>query len=341
MKRISILPPGILLIILGLAVSVSSCKKDPKEEEVTGFAVTTKNANNVGRGWATMNGTVKADNNVCTMSFEYDVSTAYTHSVAAVPETVKGDTLKAVYANLTGLEPNTQYFFRLKAVYSGGTKYGSDGSFTTTALRGFNTTFNPGLVYGTVADIDGNTYKTIPIGEQTWMAENLKTTKLNDGTPVSYLPVATLWYNSKAPGYCWYNSDSLGYGALYNWHAASSDKICPAGWHVATDTEWNTLVTYLGGESSSGIKLKETGTAHWSVPNSGTTNESGFSALPGGYRASTGIYNSIKQKGYWWSSTASSETDGFYRSMGYNYNYVDRTAANKATGFSIRCVMDK
>ena len=334
------LPSVLLLVILSLSLAVTSCKKDEEEEETTGLTVTTKNALNVGRGWATLNGQIKTDNKTYTISFEYDVSTTFSNSVTGTPETVKGDTTKSIYANISGLNPGTEYFFRLKAESAGSIIYGSDMSFTTTALRGFNITFNPGLTYGSVADIDGNTYKTISIGTQTWMAENLKVTKYNDGTIIPFNPVATMWYSATTGGYCWYNSDSLGYGALYNWHAAGSDKLCPAGWHVPSDSEWSLLMTSLGGESGAGAKLKESGTIHWSVPNSGAANESGFSALPGGYRVNVGTYNSIKQKGYWWSATPSSSTEAYYRSMGYNYTNTDRTSTSKASGFSVRCLKD-
>ncbi len=340
MKQSHNLPPVLLLIILSLSLAVTSCKKDEEEEETAGLTVTTKDASHIGRGWATLNGQIKTDKNTFTISFEYDKSTTYGHSVTGTPETVKGDTTKSIYANLPVLEPNTQYYFRLKAVSSGGTTYGSDMSFTTTALRSFNITFNPGLVYGSVTDIDGNIYKTITIGNQTWMAENLKVTKYNDGTIIPFNPVAAMWYSATSGGYSWYNSDSLGYGALYNWHAAGSDKLCPAGWHVPSDAEWSILVTYLGGESGAGAKLKESGTVHWSVPNSGATNEPGFSALPGGYRNSAGTFNSIKQKGYWWSASAASSTEAYYRSMGYNYGNIDKTSTNKVSGFSVRCVKD-
>jgi len=340
MKQSNNIPSVLLLIILSLSLAVTSCKKDKEEEETAGLTVTTKNATNVGRGWATLNGQIKTDSYTYTTSFEYDVSNTYSHSVTGTPETVKGDTIKSVYANLSGLNPGTEYFFRLKAEYSGGIKYGTDISFTTSALRGFYITFNPGLVYGTVADIDGNSYKTITIGTQTWMAENLKATKFNDGTIIPFASVPIMWYAATSPVYCWYNSDSLGYGALYNWQAVSSKNVCPAGWHVPSDAEWSVLVTHLGGESVAGAKLKESGTAHWSVPNSGATNESGFSALPGGYRNSVSTFNSIKQRGYWWSSTEASSTEAYYRAMGYNYSNTDRTSAGKLSGFSVRCVKD-
>jgi uncharacterized protein (TIGR02145 family) len=148
-----------------------------------------------------------------------------------------------------------------------------------------------------VTDYDGNTYHTIRIGNQVWMAENMKTTKYSNGTEIPLVNTSGAWATLTATdkAYCWYNddlSDKETYGALYNWAAAmngeaSSDfnpsgvqGICSTGWHLPSSSEWSTLIAYLGGTSIAGGKLKETGTAHWSSPNTGANNESGFTALP-------------------------------------------------------------
>ena len=142
------------------------------------------------------------------------------------------------------------------------------------------------LTYGLLTDIVGNTYKTIKIGTQTWMAENLKTTKYNDGTDILNITNTTESINLSTPGYCWYLNDAYKYkniyGALYNWYVLNTGKICPAGWHVPSNLEWTTLTTYLGGDSVADRKLKETGTTHWINTYTGVTNSSGFTALPGG-----------------------------------------------------------
>ena len=172
--------------------------------------------------------------------------------------------------------------------------------------------FNPTITYGSTTDQDGNTYKTVTIGTQVWMAENLKTTKCIDNTSIPQVTDNTEWINLNTPGYCWYNNDADAnraiYGALYNWHAVNTDKLCPTGWHIPSNAEWITLRTYLGGEDIAGGKLKETGVSHWQIPDAGATNESGFTALPGGGRASIGIGFEGKFGGQgidcsWWSTT--------------------------------------
>jgi uncharacterized protein (TIGR02145 family) len=139
-----------------------------------------------------------------------------------------------------------------------------------------------------VTDYDGNVYPTVRIGTQLWMAKNLRTTRLKFGGTIQIVTDNTAWSNLTTPGYCWYNNDEAAnketYGALYNWYTIATTNLCPAGWHVPTDDDWEVLTTYLGGYNIAGDKLKEAGTAHWANPNTGATNETGFSALPGGSR---------------------------------------------------------
>ena len=154
----------------------------------------------------------------------------------------------------------------------------------------------------TVVDIDGNVYHTVTIGTQVWMVENLKTTKYNDGTAIPLVTDSAAWDELTTPGYCWYNNDSATYknpyGALYNWYAVSTGKLAPTGWHVPTDSEWAVLTTYVGntyygGLDSAGGALKSTDKTYWLSPNTGATNSSGFSALPGGFRDYVGTFYSI------------------------------------------------
>ena len=153
-------------------------------------------------------------------------------------------------------------------------------------------------------DGDGNNYPIVTIGTQTWMTENLKTTKYNDGTDIPLVIVDTAWNSLSTPAYCWYNNDfinKVNYGALYNWYTVSTSKLCPKGWHVLSDAEWTVLTTYLG--DNAGGKLKEAGFTHWSSPNTVATNESGFTALPGGFRWSSGYFYFVGYNGLWWSSS--------------------------------------
>jgi uncharacterized protein (TIGR02145 family) len=176
------------------------------------------------------------------------------------------------------------------------------------------------------------------------MAENLKTTKYSSGDPISNVTDGTAWSNLTTGAYCDYN-DSLGnsttYGKLYNWYTvADSRNVCPTGWHVSTDVEWTTLITYLGGELVAGGKLKENCATNWQSPNTGATNATGFTALPGGYRYDDGTFQSIGYSGFWWSSTAF-DTSAWYQYMYHNYTGVLKSYFNlKPSGFSVRCVMD-
>ena len=195
----------------------------------------------------------------------------------------------------------------------------------------------------TVKDNDGNVYKTVTIGTQVWMAENLKTTKYNDGTAIPLVTEDKAWDALTTPAYCWYKNDATvnknTYGALYNWYTVGTNKLCPKGWHVPTDAEWTTLTTYLGGESVAGGKLKETGTTHWESPNTGATNESGFKALSGGDRE-FGVFSYIGYSGYWWSATEINATEARYRSMNYHNGNVKRNSIFKKIGYSVRCLRD-
>jgi len=194
-----------------------------------------------------------------------------------------------------------------------------------------------------VIDVDGNEYSTVTIGTQVWMAENLKTTKFNDGTDIPFITSNTIWAGLTTPGYCYYDNswgNGLIYGALYNWYTVNTGKLCPTGWHVPTNEEWTTLITYLGSDTLVGGKLKETGTAFWLSPNRGATNETGFSALGGGYRSSSGPFNAIKTSGLFWSSSEYIwdlvTFIGLYRITSNTL----KSHADKPAGMSIRCIRD-
>lgn len=195
-----------------------------------------------------------------------------------------------------------------------------------------------------IKDGDGNVYTSITIGTQVWLKENLKTTKLNDGTAIPLVTDNDEWINSTTAAYCWFDNNINNknpYGALYNWNALNTGKLCPSGWHVATDTEWTSLVNYLGSESVAGGKLKENGTLHWLSPNTDATNESGFSALPGGYRYElTGGTHYLGTGGYWWSSSEESSLMAWRISMYNDYASVFKTSQNKIQGCSVRCNKD-
>jgi uncharacterized protein (TIGR02145 family) len=202
---------------------------------------------------------------------------------------------------------------------------------------------------------DGNEYNWVQIGDQVWMAENLK-----------YLPsvVGPETGSQTTPHYYVYGYNGTNvtdakatanyntYGVLYNWPAAMNGAassttnpsgvqgVCPTGWHLPSDAEWTELTDYLGGTSVAGGKLKETGTTHWKSPNSRATNETGFTALPGGYRYDYGTFDDIGYYGYWWSATGYGAVGAWYRIMLYYNSDVTRDDSGKELGFSVRCLRD-
>jgi uncharacterized protein (TIGR02145 family) len=188
-------------------------------------------------------------------------------------------------------------------------------------------------VAGTVTDYDGNTYKTISIGTQVWMTQNLKVKHYNNGTAITYSAGSV-----STGAYCYYATfDTAKYGLFYNFYAISGGTLAPTGWHVPTSADWTTLINYLGGTSAAGGALKESGTSDWMAPNTGATNSSSFNALPGGY--SNGTMNDITQDGNFWSSTASGS------SASYLYLYYGSASASlsvgpQTMGLSVRCVKD-
>ena len=197
---------------------------------------------------------------------------------------------------------------------------------------------------GTVMDWDKNVYHTVVIGKQTWMVENLKTTHYNDGIEI---PLITFAKKSPSPtivGYCWYNKDQNNgaiYGALYNWYAVDTKKLCPKGWHVPTAAEWDTLTTFLGGDYLAGGKIKEKGTTHWSAPNTGADNSSGFTALPGGYREDGGNFIGLGSTSHWWTSSAELDYYAHSRFINYNSPYMNGSNGSKSYCFSVRCIGGK
>ena len=255
--------------------------------------------------------------------------------------------------NLTGLLPTTKYYVRAFAVNQIGVSYSSLDSFITTKV----------CLTPTISDIDGNVYNTIAIGNQCWTKENVRVTKYNDGTLIpldnsggtSGSSTGQTW-GSRTTGartiYAHSQANLSTYGYLYNWYAAkgiaapgsiSYKNLCPTGWHVPSDGEWTTLITHLGGAGVAGGKLKSTGTTLWFSPNTGATNESEFTGLPGGGRNYDGSFYGIRNNAFFWSATEGGKFSAWYRNLSYNdgkvytHNYV---SSNKSVGASVRCLRD-
>jgi uncharacterized protein (TIGR02145 family) len=204
-------------------------------------------------------------------------------------------------------------------------------------------------VTGTVTDIDNNVYQTVKIGNQWWMAENLITTRYRDGVTIPNVTDDSQWENLTTGAWAYYNNDASNdgtYGKLYNWYAVDDTRgLCPEGWHVPSDDEWTMLVDFLGGREVAGGKMKSTRTdpdphPRWRSPNTGATNESGFSGLPGHSRFSDGSYGPIGYYGFWWSSTELTTVSAWFRVLFYNNGDVYRDYGYKRAGFSVRCLRD-
>lgn len=255
----------------------------------------------------------------------------------------------AFTASLSGLTAGTPYYVRAYAVNSVGIGYGAAVQFTTSG----------GATTGTVTDIDGNVYPTVRINNQWWMAENLRVTHYSNGDSIPRVTDNGTWAGLYSGAYCEFANDPAniaGYGLLYNWYAAvDSRKIAPAGWHMPTDDEWKTLEIYLGMNAqiadslnwrgtNEGGKLKETDTLHWSYPNIGATNSSGFAARGSSFRGYDGDFDSyLKGTGYFWTASQfpSYDTASAYgRHVAVFETKINRGGHVKQDGFSIRCLKD-
>jgi uncharacterized protein (TIGR02145 family) len=297
-------------------------------------SVTTGDVSNISTTTADCSGNVTADGGAAVTARGVCWSTSQ-NPTTSDSKTTDGTGVGTYTSNITGLSLNTTYYVRAYATNSVGTAYGEQRTFKTQEI-------NP--VFGSFTDSrDGNQYVTVTLGKQVWMAENL-----------AYLPSVSKPYSgSWSSPYCYvygYVGTSVTtakattnyqtYGVLYNWPAAL--EACPDGWHLPSDGEWTTLTDYLGGISVAADKLKEAGTTHWPSPND-ATNESGFTALPGGYRFDYDSGANFEGIGYhcdWWSSTEHNAIDAWYRGLGFNASYVGRYDNNEAFGFSVRCVRD-
>lgn len=233
----------------------------------------------------------------------------------------------------------------------------TNGQTDTTSLQITITTesVDPGIV----TDYDGNEYTTVKIGNQRWMVENLRVTHYRDGTSVPFIYLAASWALASNGAYCYYDlntSNIAEYGLLYNFHAVDNAKgLAPEGWHVASSEEWKEMEMYLGMTqeqadltlwrgTDEGGKLKETGTTHWDNPNTGASNETGFTAIPGGWRSPyDGSFGGIGEFTSFWTSTGTTSSNSTYattRSLNNTEARINRSGSLRVTGQSVRCVKD-
>lgn len=314
-----------LLFIL-LSIILISCKKD---DNISLPVVETYSPLYISSTAATIGGDVKSDGGsndiTCGIYIRQNSETSGTKFQ------ISSDT-GIFLVQVSGLIANTQYYVKAYARNAKGESLGDEVNFTTP---------------GTITDYDNNIYGTVKIGNQMWMAKNINTTHYLNGEVITTTTPSALDISAEnSPKYQWsYGGDDankLIYGKLYTWFAINDPrKVCPQGWHVPADAEWTTLETTLGGYYIAGSKLKEAGNSHWISPyNLDATNESCFSALPGGYRSQTGGFSLIGNYGYWWSSTEGDAINGWVRSISVQDIQITRTNFNKRSGASVRCIKD-
>jgi uncharacterized protein (TIGR02145 family) len=216
-----------------------------------------------------------------------------------------------------------------------------------------NSTIHPGAteICGNAIDencngqIDESCFPSVTICNQTWMLKNLEVDLYRNGDPIPQVTDPIEWQTLTTGAYCYYNNDSASYaatyGKLYNWYAINDPRgLAPAGWHIPSDTDWTTLTTCLGGVALAGGAMKETGIIHWASPNTGATNISGFTALPGGSRDINGTFYGIGYYAYWWSFSEFIQGYAWLRNLYFLYSSILRNGYDKRNGFSVRCIKD-
>lgn len=310
-----ILPLAVILLTL-----IYSCRKEDQEPPT----IVTVNVSAITYSSAISGGDIISDGGEDINSRGVCWGTEQTPTISD-NKTTDGTGVGKYSSNITGLSTNTKYFLRAYAINNIGTAYGETKSFIT---------LNEDL---TVTDIDGNIYKTVTIGTQVWMAENLKTTKYRNGDPITNVN-GEQWDNLTTGAYCLYNNNEDNrstYGLLYNWYAADDSRnICPEGWHIPTYKEWETL-------ASTGMELKELGTTHWISPNNCYPNNSGFTGLPGGNCGFDGDFNGLTEDGYWWTADEENNENAWISMMSHiNLGLSGWVDGDKWIGTSIRCIKD-
>lgn len=276
-------------------------------------------------------------------------------------------TINAAQSGITlnNLTPASAYEFQMRtkcnnnpdefSPYSALNVFNTGSSGTTLHSCGSENVHNEELTYGSLTDQQGNNYRTIVIGTQEWMSENLNTGLYRNGEPVNNITGTSQWQNTTTGAWCYYNNDiqlECPYGKLYNWYAVTDSRnLCPTGWHIPTDTDWNILIQYLdslylsaanGSQSdSAGGKIKNSGITYWSSTNVGDSNSSGFSGLPAGNRSSTGSFSNLYNYTNWWTASQNTSSTSWSRSLRYFNSDVYRLSSNKTTGFSVRCLKDQ
>ncbi|MFO8022781.1 MAG: fibrobacter succinogenes major paralogous domain-containing protein [Perlabentimonas sp.] len=340
-----------IALVVTTSLLLSSCEK---ENEISVPVLTTAEVTEITQSTAISGGNI-TDNGGGTVTSRGVCWSTSQNPTISDNKTDDSDGTGSYSSSITNLEPNTLYYVRAYATNSAGTSYGNQVNFQT---------IENSIIYGDgITDIDGNEYITVIIGEQEWMAENLKTSKYSNGDEIPNITGWTDWGNLTTGGWSHYDNEPSRdetYGKLYNWYAVIDTRgLCPAGWIIPSDNNWKQLEMYLGMTqeqanstggrgTDEGGKMKSISTEpnphpRWDSPNTGATNERGFSGLPGGYRSGNGNFFFIGEEGLWWSiSDIEHPTlpSAWNRRLVNAHSKVTRSTSDKQNGFSVRCLKD-
>ncbi|MBN2610558.1 MAG: hypothetical protein JXB00_03290, partial [Bacteroidales bacterium] len=332
---------NLVLFLMGLMPCVTIVAENPICYAIQALCdtdslpvITTENIDNITPTTATIGGNVISDGGATIISKGVCWSTSPNPDITN-NITLDGDGVGTFVSNLTGLLPNTTYYIRAYATNNAGVGYGNEVSFTTVLHE---------IINGTTDGESGFAYRTVKIGSQIWMAENL-TEAYNPYKPIPLVEDGIAWGSLSTPAYCWYNNDINNkdtYGTLFNNYVLDFGKVCVPGWHVPSKAEWIILEDYLGGANVAGGKMKESGTTHWSSPNIGATDLYGFSALPAGQRnLQDGSFTGLGGHSYFWSSTSTDSLKAWALYLRHDsINVAQGGNFDKTSGYSIRCVKD-
>ena len=335
-KRVQVLVMGTVVFLLFLMGCSKKTEEPPPVEPVIPV-LTTASVTDISQTSAISGGTITSDGGAPIIARGICVSWSpgfEKYDILLADGTGAG-TFTCPIADLT---PDFSYYVRAYATNSKGTAIGNTMSFTTLKI-----------VIDSITDIDGNIYHVVPIGDQYWLRENLKTSRYRNGDVIPNVTGEAQWKILTAGAYCIYENQQANdstYGKLYNWHALSDSRgICPTGWHVASDAEWTQMANFLGGKNVAGGMLKSTGTIEggsglWYAPNSDATNSSLFTGLPGGYRINYGTFYSLGNLAYFWSSSDTASVNAWTFILDANNGKLKRNYYLNTNGFSIRCIKD-
>ena len=309
-------------IVCFSVILIAGCKKadNPKPVPVNPATITTTSITNDFGISATSGGSITSDGGSAVTARGICWSKVDKPTIAD-SKTVDSTGTGSFVSQLTDLSSNTTYYVRAYATNAAGTTYGNSVQFTTNTI-----------------DIDGNLYHSVTIGAQVWMVENLKVTHYRNGDPVPNVTDNAQWESLSQGAYCDYNNDpgnTAVYGHLYNNYSVVDQRnICPDGWRLPTDADWSQLEVFLGGNDVAGGKMKEAGTTHWTAPNTGADNSSGFTGVPGGNRGYGGFAD-LGNYAYFWAASESS----YSRALLYNMAATSGIGNNgNVLGLSIRCI---